>query len=83
MIVLNYKKSIHLIFYNDVALDLPKRLQCLVDKRLSCLENIYLEVVAQSSLMKKVFFKTLQNFENTCAGVSFLMKLQAGSLQLY
>ena len=32
---------------------------------------------------EKVFFKTLQNFENTCAGVSFLVTLQAGSLQLY
>ena len=35
----------------------------------SCLKNIYLEVFTQSSLMKNIF---------TCAGVYFLVKLQAG-----
>ena len=42
------------------------------------------EVVAQGFSVKKVFLKILQNLqENTCIGVSFLIKLQASSLQLY
>ena len=59
------------MFYADVDLDLLKRLQCLVDKTLCCLENIYLEVVALSSSLKKMFLNISQNLENTCAGVSF------------
>ena len=39
---------------------------------------------AQSSPIKNKLVKILQNFqENICAGVSFLIKLQAGGLQLY
>ena len=71
------------MFYVDVDLDLPKQLQCLVDKTLCCLENINLEVVALSSSMKKMFLSIFQNWENTCAGVSFLRKLQARSVQLH
>ena len=84
------------MFYIDVDLDLPKQLQCavdktlccleninLVDKTLCCLENINLEVVALSSCMKKMFLSIFQNWENTCAGVSFLRKLQARSVQLH
>ena len=71
------------MLYNDIDLDLPKQLQYLVDKTLCCLENIYLEVVALSSSMKNLFLNIFQNLENTCAGVSFLMKLQARNVQLH
>ena len=72
VIFCNKKKPNWLYFLYDVALDLPKQLQFLVGKTI-CLENVYLEVVAQSSSMKKLFLKILQNLENTCAA----------SLQLY
>ena len=65
----------------DVAFDIPKQLQGLVNKTLSCLENIYFEVVAQSFSKKKVFLKILQNLEDTCAWVFFLIKLLPGSLK--
>ena len=71
------------MFYIDVDLDLGKQLQCLVDKTLCCLENIYSEVVDLSSSMKTRFLNIFQNLENTCAGVSFLIKLQARSVQLH
>ena len=70
VIYLTIKSQTDFIFCIDVALDLPQ-LQCLVNNRLSCLENIYLEVVAQSSSMKMLFLKILRNLENNCAGVSF------------
>ena len=42
------------------------------------------EVVAQSCSVKKVFLKISYNSqENTCARVSFLIKLEASALQLY
>ena len=42
------------------------------------------EVVAGKSSIKKAFLKTPQNSkENTYAGVSFAIKLQAGGLQLH
>ena len=71
------------MFYIDVDLDLDKQLQCLVDKTLCCLENIYSEVVDLSSSMKTRLLNNFQNLENTCAGVSFLIKLQARSVQLH
>ena len=71
------------MLYNDIDLDLPKQLQYLVDKTLCCLENIYLEVVALTSSMKKMFLNIFQNLENTCAGVSFLIKLQTKSVQFH
>ena len=71
------------MFYIYVGLDLPKQLQCLVDETLCCLENLYLEKVTLSSSMKKILLNVFQNFENTCAEVSFLIKLQARSVQLH
>ena len=62
---LTIKSQIDFIFYIDAVLDLAEQLQCLVDETLSCLENMYLEEVAQSTPMKKIFLKTLQIFENT------------------
>ena len=42
------------------------------------------EAVVQSCSTKKVFLKISQNSQvNTCARVSFLIKLQAWGLQLY
>ena len=42
------------------------------------------EAATRGVLQKKVFFKMLQNSqENTCARVSFLIKLQAWGLRLY
>ena len=42
------------------------------------------EAATGGILWKKVFLKILQNSrENTCASVSFLIKLQASGLQLY
>ena len=42
------------------------------------------EAATRGVLLKKVFFKMLQNSqENTCARVSFLIKLQASGLKLY
>ena len=44
----------------------------------------YLEAVAQRCFLKKVFLEISQNpQENTCARISFLIKLQARGLQLY
>ena len=41
-------------------------------------------IVAQRCSSKKVFLEISQNAqENTCAGISFLIKLQAPGLQLY
>ena len=43
-----------------------------------------LEIVARRCSMKKLFLKiSLNSMQNTCAGVSFLIKLQTYSLQLY
>ena len=43
-----------------------------------------LEAVAQSCSIKNVFLEISQNSqENTCAWVSFLVKVQALDLQLY
>ena len=80
---LTLKIKIDLIFYIKVAFDFLKQFQYLVDKTLSCVESKYLEVFAQSSSMKIIFLEISQNVENTCAGVSFLIKLKAGNLQLY
>ena len=42
------------------------------------------EAAIRGVLYKRVFLKILQNSqENICARVSFLIKLQASSLQLY
>ena len=42
------------------------------------------EAVARRCSVKKVFLESSQNSqENTCARVSFLIKLQASGLQLY
>ena len=42
------------------------------------------EAVTQRRSVKKVFLEVSQNSqENTCARVSFLIKLQASDLQLY
>ena len=46
---LTIKSQIDLIFYADLALDLPKQLQCLVDKKQIYFMKIYLELVVQSS----------------------------------
>ena len=44
----------------------------------------WLEVVVQKFSVKEVFLEISQNSqENTCARVSFLIKMQALSLQLY
>ena len=71
------------MFYIDVGLDLPQQLQYLVNKTPCCLENIYLEVVVLSSSLKKMFLNIFQNLQNTCSGLSFLVKLQAKSVQLH
>ena len=63
------------MFYTDVDLDLHKKNA--VFSRLYRLENIYFEGVAQSSRIKNFFLKILQNLENFCAGVSFLIKFPA------
>ena len=83
MISLNYKSEIDFTFHIDIDLDLPKQLQCLVDKTLNCLEKSYLEVVTQISSMKKMFLKIFENLKNACPGVSFSIKLQTGSLHVY
>ena len=54
-----------------------------MEKTLSCLQNMYLEVAAQSSSTKKVFLKLFQNLEGTFARVSFSKKFQVRDLQLY
>ena len=42
------------------------------------------EAVSQRCSVKKVFLEISQNSqENTCASVSFLIKLQASALKLY
>ena len=42
------------------------------------------EAATRGVLCKKMLLETLQNSqENTCARVSFLIKLQASALQLY
>ena len=71
------------MFYIDVDLDLTKQFQCLVDTTLCCLENIYLEVAALSSSIKTMSLNVFQNLENIYAGVSFLITLQARSVQLH
>ena len=40
-------------------------------------KKLFLEAVVRRNSVKKVFLEISQNFENTCAGVSFLIKLQA------
>ena len=41
------------------------------------MSEVYVEAVARRCSMKYVFLKVLQNSqENTCVGVSFLIKLQ-------
>ena len=46
--------------------------------------NGFPEAVIQRCSVKNVFLENLQNSqENTCARVSFLIKLQASGLQLY
>ena len=46
--------------------------------------EVYSEVATGGVLLKKVFLKISQNSqENTCASVSFLMKLQTRDLQCY
>ena len=48
---------------------------------ISILPENYREAVAQRCSVKKVFFKISQNSkENTCARLSFLIKLQASGL---
>ena len=43
-----------------------------------------LEATTRGALCRKVFLEISQNWqENTCARVSFLIKLQASDLQLY
>ena len=56
---LTKKIQIDFNFYISVLLNLPKKLQCSIDKTLNYLENMYLEVVTQSSSMKKLFLKIL------------------------
>ena len=82
---LSIKSQTDFIFYIDIALDLPKHLWCWVDKTLSCLENIYLDIAWSLlwKLLENLENLKLQNLEKTCAAVSFLIKLQAESLQLY
>ena len=47
-------------------------------------EVVATEAVVQRCSVKKVFLEISQNSqENTCARVSFLIKLQASGLQLY
>ena len=47
-------------------------------------KNKEIEAVVRRCSLKKVFLKISQNSqENTCARVSFLIKLQASGLQLY
>ena len=71
------------IFCIDLGLDLPQTIVVFDRQNTDYLESIYLEAVAQSSSMKKVFLKFLQNWESTCAGVSSLIKFQVGGLLLY
>ena len=55
-------------------------------KRWICCAVVLLvsETVANWCSVKDVFFKTLKNSRvNTCAGVSFLIKLQASNLHFY
>ena len=53
------------------------------DKKLKKLV-VALEAVARRCSVKKVFLEISQNSqENTCAKVSFLIKLQVSELQLY
>ena len=68
------------IFCIDLRLDLPKTIVVFGRENTDCLESIYIEVVAQSSSMKKMFLTFLQNWESTCAGVSSLIKFQVGGL---
>ena len=74
---LTKKIQIDFNFYISVLLNFPQKLQCSIDKRLNYLENMYLEVVTQSSSMKKLFLKILQKLENTCDSVSFLIIVAA------
>ena len=55
-----------------------------VDHDVSSQSHQYTEVVAKSFSVKKVFLEISQNSQgNTCARVSFLMKLQVLDLQLH
>ena len=48
------------------------------------IEKLFDEAATESVLSEKVFLNISQNSqENTCARVSFLIKLQASALQLY
>ena len=64
----NYESSNWLYFLYWLSLDVLIQLQCLVDKTMSCLKNVYLEVFIDNSSIKKMFLKILQNLESTCAG---------------
>ena len=55
------KSQTDFIFNIDVDLDLPKLLQCLVDKTLCCLENIYLK----SSRPELFYEKYLKDFSKS------------------
>ena len=72
----NYKtKKIDFIFNIDAASQ-PNAV--FSRPNTDCLKNICLKIVALSSSRKKVFLKVLQNVqENSCSGVSFLVKLLA------
>ena len=74
--------QIDFIFFIDIALDLPKQLQCFLDKTLSCLDNVYLEVATQSSSMKKAFLKSFATFGEHLCWSPFLIKWEAGSIKL-
>ena len=68
------------LFCIDLRLDLLETIVVFGRQNTDCLESMYIEVVAQSSSMKKVFVTFLQNWESTCAGVSSLIKFQVGGL---
>ena len=52
--------------------------------QIGLLSKIYAEAVVQRCSVKKLFLEISQNLKvNTCARVSFLVKLQASGLQLY
>ena len=54
------------------------------EKEIVSSKSIKREAVAKRCSVKKVFLKISQNSqENTCARVSFLIKLQAWGLQLF
>ena len=78
MILLTIKRQVDFIFYIDAAYRYrsPQTNTVLSRPNTDPLKNTHLKIVAQSSSIKKVFLKVLQNFqEKTCSGVSFLIKL--------